>query len=115
MQASTVVEAMAASLPVIALDDEAFNTTVINDLNGYLFKDKKEYCKYMTLLMNDNSKCVKLGKQGRINSNTYSSKYYAERVLDVYYLALGGKKRKNERKTFLNKFKNVFKKGLHGK
>lgn len=40
-QGLTVIEAMAASIPVVALDDEAFNTTVINDLNGYLFKDKK--------------------------------------------------------------------------
>lgn len=114
-QGLTVIEAMAASIPVVALDDEAFNTTVINDLNGYLFKDKKEYCKYMDILMNNRDKCIKLGNQARINSNPYSSKYYAERVLDVYYLALGGRRRKKEKKTFMSKFKNVFKKGLHGK
>ncbi len=114
-QGLTVIEAMAASLPVVALDDEAFNTTVINDLNGYLFKDKKEYIKYMEKLMSDNDLCNRLGKQARINSNPYSSKYYAQRVLDVYYLALGGRKRKKEKKTFINKLKNVFKKGLHGK
>ena len=114
-QGLTVIEAMAASIPVVALDDEAFNTTIINDLNGYLFKDKKEYCKYMDILMNNRDKCIKLGSQARISSNPYSSKYYAERVLDVYYLALGGRKTKREKKTFMSKFKNVFKKGLHGK
>ena len=114
-QGLTVIEAMAASLPVVALDDEAFNSTVINDLNGYLFKDKKEYCKYMEMIMLDNNLCKRLGKQARINSNPYSSKYYAERVLDVYYLALGGRKRKIEKKTFASRLKNVFKKGLHGK
>lgn len=114
-QGLTVIEAMAASIPVVALDDEAFNTTIINDLNGYLFKDKKEYCKYMNILMDNNEKCIKLGNQARINSNPYSSKYYAERVLDVYYLALGGRRRKKEKKTFLSIIKNVFKKGLHGK
>jgi len=114
-QGLTVIEAMAASIPVIALDDESFNTTVINDLNGYLFKDKKEYLKYMNLLINDKDLCLKLGSQARISSNQYSSKYYAERVLDVYYQALGGRKLKKEKKTFFTRFKNVFKKGLHGK
>lgn len=114
-QGLTVIEAMAASIPVVALDDEAFNTTIIHDLNGYLFKDKKDYCKYMEILMDNPDKCIKLGNQARINSNPYSSKYYAERVLDVYYLALGGRKRKKEKKTFMSRFKNVFKKGLHGK
>lgn len=113
-QGLTVIEAMAASLPVVALDDEAFNTTVINDLNGYLFKDKKDYCEIMNKLMKDREQCTKLGKQARTSSNAYSSKYYAERVLDVYYLALGGRRRKREKKTFMNRFKNVFKKGLHG-
>ena len=114
-QGLTVIEAMAASLPVVALDDEAFNQTVIKDLNGYLFKDKKDYCKYMEILINDREKCIKMGNQARINSTPYSSKYYAERVLDVYYLALGGKKIKKEKKTFFKRVKNVFKKGLHGK
>ncbi len=114
-QGLTVIEAMAASIPVVALDDEAFNTTVINDLNGYLFKDKKEYCKIMENLMKDSEKCTYLGSQARISSNSYSSKYYAERVLDVYYLALGGRTKKREKKTFMSRLKNVFKKGLHGK
>lgn len=113
-QGLTVIEAMAASLPVVALDDEAFNSTVINDLNGYLFKDEKEYIKYMEKLMKDKNLCVKLGNQARINSNPYSSKYYATMVLDVYYQALGGRKLKSK-KTFFSRFKSVFKKGLHGK
>ena len=114
-QGLTVIEAMAANLPVVALNDEAFNTTIINELNGYLFNDKKDYCKYMEKLMNDKDLCIKMGNQARINSNPYSSKYYAEKVLDVYYLALGGRPLKKSKKTFFSRFKNVFKKGLHGK
>lgn len=114
-QGLTVIEAMAASLPVVALDDEAFNTIIINDLNGYLFKDKGEYCSCMEKLMNNKGLCIKMGNQARINSNPYSSRYYAERVLDVYYLALGGRPLKKDKKTFFGRFKNVFKKGLHGK
>ena len=114
-QGLTVIEAMAASIPVVALDDEAFNTTIIDDLNGYLFKDKKSYCSYMEKLMSNKDLCVKMGNQARINSNPYSSKYYAERVLDVYYDALGGRRIKMSKKTFISRLKNVFKKGLYGK
>lgn len=113
-QGLTVIEAMAASIPVVALDDESFNTTVIPDLNGYLFKSDEEYCKYMNLLMNDKELCEKFGKQARISSNQYSSKYYAERVIDVYKAALGGNG-SHKNKSFFDKFKSVFKKGLHGK
>ena len=33
-QGLTVIEAMAASLPVLAIDDDSFRLTVVNDLNG---------------------------------------------------------------------------------
>lgn len=114
-QGLTVIEAMAASIPVVALDDEAFNTIVINDLNGYLFKDNKDYCNYMEKLMNDSKKRIKMGKQARLSSDPYSSKYYAERVLDVYEHALGTEEINKKNKNFFDKLKNVFKKGLHGK
>ena len=39
-QGLTVLEAMAAGLPVVALDDDAFREVVSDDYNGFLFKDK---------------------------------------------------------------------------
>ena len=112
-QGLTVIEAMAANLPVVALNDEAFNTIVINDLNGYLFKDKKGYVKAMEKLMSDDELCLKLGAQARVNSDSYSSKYYAERVLDVYKIALDGRE-VNEKRSFFDKAKDVVKRGFHG-
>ena len=103
-QGLTVIEAMASSLPVVSLDDDAFRTVVIEDLNGYLFKDKDEYISKISKLINDKNLRVKLGNQARINSETYSSKYFAERVLDVYKLT---KKRKRKNKTFLDKIKSI--------
>ena len=38
-----------------------------------------------------------MGSQARINAETYSSKYFAERVLSVYRLALKGR---NKNKSF---------------
>ena len=42
-QGLTVIEAMAASLPVVALDDDAFRSVVGDALTGYLFKNKKDF------------------------------------------------------------------------
>lgn len=103
-QGLTVIEAMASSLPVVALDDDAFRTVVIEDLNGYLFKDKKEYISKINKLVVDKKLRDRLGNQARINSETYSSKYFAERVLDVYKLT---KKRKRKNKTILDKIKSI--------
>lgn len=113
-QGLTVVEAMAASLPVVALDDESFRNTVIDELTGYLFKNKKEYINRMLELINDKEKRIKMGNQGRINSESYSSKYFAERVLKVYELALKDKPLKKD-KSFIGRLKNTVLRGLHGK
>ena len=112
-QGLTLIEAMAASLPVIALDDEAFNTIVIDDLNGYLFKDKKGYKNSIEKLMKDPEKLIRMGKQARINSDAYSSKYYAERVLDVYKSALEGRDT-NKKRGFFTTAKDVIKRGIKG-
>jgi len=113
-QGLTVIEAMAASLPVVALDDESFRNTVIDGLTGYLFKNKKEYLNRINELVNDESIRLKMGSQSRINSETYSSKYFAERVLTVYKLALKGRPLKRD-KSFVARLKNTVKRGLHGK
>ncbi len=103
-QGLTVIEAMAAGIAPVCIDDESFNTTVIDDLNGKIFKNQKGYIKAITELYNDRQKLADLSKQARLNAEVHSSKYYAERVLDVYNNALGGKK------TFFEKYFKIFKK-----
>jgi len=85
-QGLTVIEAMASSLPVVALNDDAFRSVIVEGLNGYLFNTNDEYIDIIDKLLSSENKMNKLGKQARINSETYSSKYFAERVLDVYKL-----------------------------
>lgn len=118
-QGLTLLEAMAASVPVVAFDDEAFRDVVIPDLNGYLFKDKKEYRKYIIKITDNKLLYEKLSRQARIQGESHSAKYYAEKVLDVYYTALGGdeptEEEKQEKKTFISKVKNVVKRGFNGK
>lgn len=113
-QGLTVIEAMAATLPVVALDDESFRNTVVDELTGYLFKNKKEYLNRMLKLIESESLRDKMGNQARINSETYSSKYFAERVLEVYRLSLKGKSR-GKNKSYISRVKNTITRGLHGK
>lgn len=112
-QGLTVIEAMASSLPVVAADDESFKEIVVPDLNGYLFKNKKQYRKIIETLIGDKEKVEFLSKQARIASESYSSKYFADRVLEVYKSALKGRDPKS--KTFVGRIKSVIKRGWHGK
>lgn len=114
-QGLTVIEAMAASLPVVAVDDESFRNVVVEDLNGFLFDTKKEYIKDIENLMNEYGKLKKFSHQARINADSYSSKYFAEKVLDVYNMAIKTANTKNEKKTIYNGFKGVLKGVIHGK
>lgn len=113
-QGLTVIEAMAASLPVVALNDESFKNTVIDDLTGYLFNNKKEYINRINELLEDKNLIKKMGNQSRINSETYSSKYFGERVLNVYKLALKGRPLKRD-KSFFARFIATIRRGFHGK
>lgn len=114
-QGLTLLEAMAASVPVVGYDDEAFRDVVIPDLNGYLFKDNDDYIEYIERIMKDKKLLERLSRQSRINAESHSAKYYAERVLDVYNTALDGTTSGGEKKTFVSTMKSVVKKGLHGK
>ena len=115
-QGLTVIEAMGASIPVVCLDDEAFRTVVIDDLNGYLFKDKREYRRVILDLIEEPKRLERLRTQARITADQHSSKYFAEQVLDVYKLALGNRlKEEDQTSTFFHRAKNVIKKGFYGK
>ncbi len=108
-QGLTLIEAMSTGMPVVCIDDESFRNTIIDGLNGFTFKNKKEYRKEIDELINNNNLIKKLGKQAKISTSEYSSKYYAERVLDVYKKTIGENKTK---KTFLGRTKDVIKNGL---
>jgi hypothetical protein len=100
-QGLTVIEAMASSVVPICIDDESFKNTIIDDLNGRIFNNEKECKEIITELYNDNELTKKLSNQARINSDRFSSKYFAESVLDVYKYAIEHKK---NRHSLINKF-----------
>ena len=94
-QGLTVIEAMAASIAPICIDDESFRNTVIDGLNGRIFKTEDEYIKIVLELSKDKKTLTQLQKQARLNAEVHSSKYYGESVLDVYNHAIEHKKYDN--------------------
>ena len=82
-QGLTVIEAMAASLPVVAYDDEAFRDVVIDGLNGHLFQTKKGYKDAVRDILDYPDTYEQMCRQARITADQHSSKYFAEQVLDV--------------------------------
>lgn len=90
-QGLTVIEAMAASLPVICINDESFTDTVIDNLNGKIFENRKEYKKCVISLYKDRNLLRQLSKQARISAETHSSRYFAEQILEVYKIAIKNK------------------------
>lgn len=107
-QGLTIIEAMAASLPAICINDESFSGTVVDDLNGYLFDNKKE-CEDKILKLSNDKKLVKyLSNGAMMSAEKHSSKYFAERVLDVYKLAINNRKPSYKEKIS-NFFRRVFK------
>ena len=92
-QGLTVIEAMASGSVPVCVNDESFQTMVVNDLTGMLFEDEKECKKIITSLYNDRDRLKNMSKQAVLNSNRFSSKFFAESILDVYEKAIENKKK----------------------
>src|SRR5688572_4462656 len=86
----SVIEAIASGLPLVAVEDEAFEGMVENDLNGYLTPlDVNVYADTIIKLLQDNKKLEAFGKHSAKLSEKYSiegqvialEKLYMEAIL----------------------------------
>lgn len=87
-QGLTVIEAMASNVVPVVINDTAFQGTVTNDLNGFIFNNEEEYIDCIMKLYNDKKLRNQLSIQARIQSEHLSSSQYAENVLVVYNRAM---------------------------
>lgn len=91
-QGLTVIEALAASKPVICYNDPSFNETVINDYNGYKFSDNKDFYKAINKLASDKKLYQNMAQNARNSVYRYSKEAYASEVLKVYIEAIQANK-----------------------
>ena len=105
-QGLTVLEALAASLPVVAIKDESFIDPIKDNYNGYLFTDDKDYVNYINNLLDNSDKLNKMTLNAYESSSNFSSTTFASNALKVYKLAIKNKKKKdNIFKRIIKKFK----------
>ena len=94
-QGLTIIEAMASNVVPVCMRDEAFQSMVTEDLNGLFFETEEEYQKQVLFLYENREELQKIDKQARIQAEHYSSKNYADRVLEVYHRAIKEKQEEN--------------------
>lgn len=114
-QGVTVIEAMGSSLPVVAINDESFTDVIVHELNGFIYKNKKEYLNIILKLMADANLRKKIGHQARINSEMFIPKHMAEKALKVYKLAVESNPKQKKKDNFIAKLKRTIRKGFYGK
>lgn len=103
-QGLTVVEAISSSLPVVAVKDDSFVNSVIEDFNGFVFTDDEKYINSISKLYEDKELYNRLSNQSRLLSEDFSSEYFVLKVLKVYETAIENYKKDN--KKIINKIKN---------
>lgn len=99
-QGLTVIEAMAAEKPVVAIRDESFELVMTDKQDGLFFENEKDYQELIIKLYKDKEYSKMIAKQARITANAYNPIVYAKRVLKVY-------------EKVINKDTNIFKKVFH--
>lgn len=87
-QGLTVIEAMASNTVPLCMNDEAFHSMVTDELNGLFFETEEQYQEEVIDLYSNRKRLEWLDKQARIQAEHYSSKNYADRVLEVYQRAI---------------------------
>ena len=94
-QGLTIVEAMAANLLPVCIDDDAWKAQISDDISGIIFKDEKEYIEDIFKVYEDKKLRNRISTQAREKANEFGSDMYATRVLKVYEKTLNEFEKKN--------------------
>ncbi len=105
-QGLTVLEAMASSVPVLAIKDDSFIDSVEHNKNGYLFNTDEEYIDYIYKLYSDKKIYKDFSNYSRDLSKNHSSEAFGKRVYEVYLHTIENYKKGNK---IINNIKGVIK------
>ncbi|MEG2321960.1 MAG: glycosyltransferase [Bacilli bacterium] len=109
-QGLTVLEALAAYLPCVVIKDDSYKDAIIDGINGFMFKNKKNYIDIINDLVSNKEKRLFMANEAGASSLNHSASVFGDRVLKVYRLAIG---EKNVPKNFLDKIMTIIKDGFH--
>ncbi|CAP18270.1 glucosyltransferase involved in LPS biosynthesis [Candidatus Phytoplasma mali] len=87
-QGLTYIEALAASLPLVARYDAVLENVLLHGKNGFFFTSPKELINILTDLYHHPIKCQTLSQQAKLSILKYNSEDFAKKVLDVYRKAI---------------------------
>lgn len=100
-QGLTVLEAMAAGVTPVCIEDDSFKLYLTHKDTGLFFKNEKEYINMIALVNSDKDLHEKMLKNASVKVNESSSEKYAENVIEIYTRVLD--KHKEPKKGFLSK------------
>ena len=95
-QGLTVLEAMAASCPVVCLLDDAFKDVVKENYNGNFFRNRAEYVKKVKFLIENPTKLYIMEKNAYKTAQAYSLDKCIQKIEKIYEKAINNKKNKKK-------------------
>lgn len=105
-QGLTVMEAMGASKPVVAIRDESFELMITDKKDGLFFDDEKSYVDMIYEVYKNKKLRDEISFNARLTADKYSPYNYAKNVLKVYEKVIG--KDTNVVKKVVHNVKNIF-------
>lgn len=105
-QGLTVIEAMGASKPVVAIRDESFELMITDKKDGLFFDDEKSYVDMIYEVYKNKKLRDKISFNARLTADKYSPYNYAKNVLKVYDKVIS--KDTNVVKKVVHNVKNIF-------
>ena len=105
-QGLTVMEAMGASKPVVAIRDESFELMITDKKDGLFFDDEKSYVDMIYEVYKNKKLRDEISFNARLTADKYSPYNYAKNVLKVYEKVIS--KDTNVVKKVVHNVKNIF-------
>lgn len=104
-QGLTVIEAMASSLPVVAVKDDSFVDSVIDKKNGFLFENEDEFIDYVFKIYSDKNLYKKLSINSLELAKEHSMEEFGKKVYNVYLSTI----EEYNKKKIIHNIKDVIK------
>lgn len=83
-QGLTNVEALASSIPVVCINDKSFTEVVIDNYNGLIFNNDKEYIEKILAIAKDRKKLKMMKLNARMSISKFSVDKFSEDVISCY-------------------------------